>query len=96
LTSCFPGMLLMYFLNDLKIVPVPPISKSYIIIIIIVDFITVVKIVKYRTLQCGGNSDRFESKRNLYNNVMKTLTGKELHLWKTGDQEYVGGFVSSS
>jgi len=22
---------------------------------------------------------------------MKTLTGKELRLWKTGDQEYVGG-----
>ena len=33
LTSCFPGMLLMYFLNDFEIVPVAPII---IIIIIIV------------------------------------------------------------
>ena len=47
--------------------------------------------MKHRTLQYGGNSVRSEQKRNLYNNVLKTLTGKELRLWKTGDQEFVGG-----
>ena len=47
--------------------------------------------MKCRTLQCGGNSVRFEWKRNLYNNVIEKLTGKELRLWKMGDQEYVAG-----
>jgi len=38
LTSCFPGMLLTYFLNDFEIVPVAPIitGVTYIIIIIII------------------------------------------------------------
>ena len=35
LTSCFPGMLLTYFLNDFEIVPVAPIIIIIIIIIII-------------------------------------------------------------
>ena len=34
LTSCFPGMLLTYFLNDFEIVPVAPIITSIVIIII--------------------------------------------------------------
>ena len=34
LTSCFPGMLLTYFLNDIEIVPVAPIIIIIIIIII--------------------------------------------------------------
>jgi len=38
LTSCFPGMLFTYFLNDFEIVPVVPII---IIIIIIIDKVTV-------------------------------------------------------
>ena len=29
LTSCFPGMLLTYFLNDFEIVPVAPIITGY-------------------------------------------------------------------
>ena len=29
LTSCFPGMLLVYFLNDFEIVPVAPIITGY-------------------------------------------------------------------
>ena len=33
LTSCFPGMLLTYFLNDFEIVPVAPIIIIIIIII---------------------------------------------------------------
>ena len=33
LTSCFPGMLLTYFLNDFEIVPVAPIITIIIIII---------------------------------------------------------------
>jgi len=36
LTSCFPGMLLTYFLNDFEIVPVAPIITGIIIIIIII------------------------------------------------------------
>jgi len=36
LTSCFPGMLLTYFLNDFEIVPVAPIISIIIIIIIII------------------------------------------------------------
>ena len=38
LTSCFPGMLLTYFLNDFEIVPVPPliICINFVIIIIII------------------------------------------------------------
>ena len=36
LTSCFPGMLLTYFLNDFEIVPVTPIISVIIIIIIII------------------------------------------------------------
>ena len=39
LTSCFPGMLLTYFLNDFEIVPVVPII--IIIIIIIIAIITI-------------------------------------------------------
>ena len=35
LTSCFPGMLLTYFMNDFEIVPVAPIIIIIIIIIII-------------------------------------------------------------
>jgi len=45
LTSCFPGMLLTYFLNDFEIVPVAPIITGitfvftfHIIIIIIIKF----------------------------------------------------------
>ena len=34
-TSCFPGMLLTYFLNDFEIVPVTPIITGIIIIAII-------------------------------------------------------------
>ena len=34
-TSCFPGMLLTYFMNDFEIVPVAPIIIIIIIIIII-------------------------------------------------------------
>ena len=37
LTSCFPGMLLTYFLNDFEIVPVAPIIIIIIIIIIIME-----------------------------------------------------------
>ena len=36
LTSCLPGMLLTYFLNDFEIVPVTPIMTGIIIIIIII------------------------------------------------------------
>ena len=38
LTSCFPGMLLTYFLNDFEIVPVAPIIIIIIIIIIITSY----------------------------------------------------------
>ena len=36
LTSCFPGMLLTYFLNDFEMVPVAPIIIIIIIIIVVV------------------------------------------------------------
>ena len=39
LTSCFPGMLLEYFLNDFEIVPIAPV-----IIIIIINIITISQI----------------------------------------------------
>ena len=38
LTSCFPGMLVTYFLNDFEIVPVAPIITGIIIIIIIMSY----------------------------------------------------------
>ena len=45
LSSCFPGMLLMYFLNDFQIVPVAPfitgITGIMIIIIIIITIIII-------------------------------------------------------
>ena len=42
LTSCFPGMLLTYFLNDFDIVPVAPIINgiTFVIIIIMVAMLT--------------------------------------------------------
>ena len=42
LTSCFPGMLLTYFLNDFEIVPVAPIINgiTFVIIIIMVAMLT--------------------------------------------------------
>jgi len=43
LTSCFPGMLLTYFLNDFEIVPVAPIM--IIIIIVVVSYFLEVIIV---------------------------------------------------
>jgi len=61
LTSCFPGMLLTYFLNDIEIVPVAPIVTGItfvftfhmryisiiIIIIIIIDKLYFVVIFQY-------------------------------------------------
>ena len=44
LTSCFPGMLLTYFLNDFEIIPVAPVITgiTFIIIIIIVIVIIII------------------------------------------------------
>ena len=39
LTSCFPGMLLTYFLNDFEIVPVAPIITGITFIIIIIRYV---------------------------------------------------------
>ena len=43
LTSWFPGMLLMYFLNVFEIVPVAPIITGFIIIIIIIIIILLIR-----------------------------------------------------
>ena len=53
LTSCFPGMLLTYFLNDFEIVPVAPIITgitfvAIIIIIIIIIIITISVLTFYQ------------------------------------------------
>ena len=37
LTSCFPGMLLIYFLNDFKIVPVAPYYYYYLLTLITIN-----------------------------------------------------------
>ena len=42
LTSCFPGMLLMYFRNDFEIVPVAPVITGITFIIIIVIVIIII------------------------------------------------------
>jgi hypothetical protein len=47
LTSWFPGMLLTYFLNDFKMVPVAPIIIIIIIIIITDVFISNIKIYAF-------------------------------------------------
>ena len=49
LTPCFPGMLLMNFLNDFEIVPVAPIITGIAGIIIIIIIITI--IIKFLTSQ---------------------------------------------
>ena len=46
-TSCFPGMLLTYFLNYFEIVPVAPIITgiTFVIIIIIITIIIIINII---------------------------------------------------
>jgi hypothetical protein len=65
LTSCFPGILLTYFLNDLQMVPVAPIIIIIIIIIIIVapqmDFIDSLKHNILRIRRFGSSLCLFSS-----------------------------------
>ena len=42
LTSCFPGMLLTYFLNDFEIVPVAPVITGIIFVPVIIIIIIII------------------------------------------------------
>ena len=39
LTSCFPGLLLMYFLNDFEIVPVASILLLLLVVVVVMDHV---------------------------------------------------------
>ena len=45
LTSCFPGMLLTYFLNDFEIVPVAPIVTGITLLLLLLLLVVVVVVV---------------------------------------------------
>ena len=42
LTSCFPGMLLTYYLNDFEIVPIAPIITGITFVVVVVVIVVVV------------------------------------------------------
>jgi hypothetical protein len=52
LTSWFPGMLLTYFLNDLGMVPVAPITTGIIVIIIIIIMLLFVVVFVVALVSC--------------------------------------------
>ena len=48
LTSCFPGVLLTYFLNDFEMVPVAPIITGITFVLLIIIIIIIIIIIMGR------------------------------------------------